>query len=330
MDISIFVVGAILPISFLFEVTFVLSFWHSLFSVGWLIRVLPLLYISSNVYLNIYKMVSVGPNGRRSDLPSIIKPGFKYCHSCCLNSPPRSHHCPICNTCVLRRDHHCSFAAVCVGHFNQRFFIAAIVNLLIISFTCFLWNLSFVSMTMSKLSPIQYWHLMLPHLALVLGFISPYHVEQPSGEIISIEIRESITVNALKWKIYKQLRVYPTLQRLFYEGIEMDNEHHLSAYGIEYGSNEYYRIKLAVLFTEPIQTYFLNENYFDHKWTVDFRRLIDARVHYRGGRVYNKPFGCVRYGVKVIGKYSNYNWLGLKGVERFKDQPEGEWPGIES
>uniref|UniRef100_A0A915DQP3 Palmitoyltransferase n=1 Tax=Ditylenchus dipsaci TaxID=166011 RepID=A0A915DQP3_9BILA len=156
------------------SVTFVLSFWHSLFSVGWLIRVLPLLYISSNVYLNIYKMVSVGPNGRRSDLPSIIKPGFKYCHSCCLNSPPRSHHCPICNTCVLRRDHHCSFAAVCVGHFNQRFFIAAIVNLLIISFTCFLWNLSFVSMTMSKLSPIQYWHLMLPHLALVLGFISPY------------------------------------------------------------------------------------------------------------------------------------------------------------
>uniref|UniRef100_A0A915EPQ9 Palmitoyltransferase n=2 Tax=Ditylenchus dipsaci TaxID=166011 RepID=A0A915EPQ9_9BILA len=169
-----FVVGAILPISFLFEVTFVLSFWHSLFSVGWLVRVLPLLYISSNVYLNIYKMVSVGPNGRSSDLPSIIKPGFKYCHSCCLNSPPRSHHCPICNTCVLRRDHHCSFAAVCVGHFNQRFFIAAIVNLLIISFTCFLWNLSFVSMTMSKLSPIQYWHLMLPHLALVLGFISPY------------------------------------------------------------------------------------------------------------------------------------------------------------
>lgn len=32
--------------------------------------------------------------------------------------------------CVFRRDHHCSFGAVCVGHFNQRYFMASILNLL--------------------------------------------------------------------------------------------------------------------------------------------------------------------------------------------------------
>ena len=36
----------------------------------------------------------------------------------------------VCDMCVFRRDHHCSFGAVCVGHFNQRYFMASILNLL--------------------------------------------------------------------------------------------------------------------------------------------------------------------------------------------------------
>ncbi|KAI1706397.1 DHHC palmitoyltransferase domain-containing protein [Ditylenchus destructor] len=172
--IAIFVFTAILPISFIFEVTFILSFWHVLFSAEWFTRVIPLLYLSSNVYLNIYKMVRVGPNGNSSDLPSIMKPGFKYCHSCGLNSPPRSHHCPICDTCIFRRDHHCSFAATCVGHFNQRYFIAAVTNLWIIAFACVVWNWSFLWIVVQNLTLAQYWHIALPHLALMFGFITPY------------------------------------------------------------------------------------------------------------------------------------------------------------
>lgn len=48
---------------------------------------------------------------------------WKMCHKCHLKAPPRCHHCPMCDTCVLKRDHHCFFTRRCVGFHNQRHFI---------------------------------------------------------------------------------------------------------------------------------------------------------------------------------------------------------------
>ena len=49
--------------------------------------------------------------------------GWKPCVPCSFTKPPRCHHCPICDKCVLKRDHHCFFARNCIGLKNQRFFI---------------------------------------------------------------------------------------------------------------------------------------------------------------------------------------------------------------
>ncbi|CAK8692241.1 unnamed protein product [Clavelina lepadiformis] len=46
-----------------------------------------------------------------------------YCKECKQHSPPRSHHCSICNACILKHDHHCFFLCQCVGLKNQRYFI---------------------------------------------------------------------------------------------------------------------------------------------------------------------------------------------------------------
>ena len=49
------------------------------------------------------------------------------CYPCGRARPPRCHHCPLCQTCVLKRDHHCYFAGSCVGYRNHRFFYVFLV-----------------------------------------------------------------------------------------------------------------------------------------------------------------------------------------------------------
>ena len=48
---------------------------------------------------------------------------YRYCQKCKLIKPPRSHHCSICNRCVLKMDHHCPWVGSCVAFNNHKFFI---------------------------------------------------------------------------------------------------------------------------------------------------------------------------------------------------------------
>lgn len=44
------------------------------------------------------------------------------CKKCIQPKPARTHHCSICNKCILKFDHHCVFLNQCVGHYNHRHF----------------------------------------------------------------------------------------------------------------------------------------------------------------------------------------------------------------
>ncbi|KAJ3159747.1 Palmitoyltransferase [Geranomyces michiganensis] len=50
-----------------------------------------------------------------------IKP--RWCKGCKVFKPPRSHHCSVCNRCILKMDHHCPFLNNCIGHANQGYFL---------------------------------------------------------------------------------------------------------------------------------------------------------------------------------------------------------------
>lgn len=51
-------------------------------------------------------------------------PAVSICKKCIIPKPARTHHCSICNTCILKMDHHCPWMNSCVGHFNHRYFFS--------------------------------------------------------------------------------------------------------------------------------------------------------------------------------------------------------------
>ncbi|XP_029609162.1 palmitoyltransferase ZDHHC16A isoform X2 [Salmo trutta] len=56
-------------------------------------------------------------------------PFVSMCKKCIIPKPARTHHCAICNTCILKMDHHCPWLNNCVGHFNQRYFFCFCVSM---------------------------------------------------------------------------------------------------------------------------------------------------------------------------------------------------------
>jgi len=55
---------------------------------------------------------------------------WKNCERCKTLKPPRTHHCSVCNECVLNMDHHCPWMNNCIGYYNYRYFWL---------FLCYLW-----------------------------------------------------------------------------------------------------------------------------------------------------------------------------------------------
>lgn len=53
--------------------------------------------------------------------------GPRYCKTCDVYKPPRSHHCRYCGRCVLKMDHHCPWIDNCVGHDNYGHFLRFII-----------------------------------------------------------------------------------------------------------------------------------------------------------------------------------------------------------
>ncbi|XP_056147831.1 palmitoyltransferase ZDHHC16A [Lampris incognitus] len=69
-----------------------------------------------------YKATKTSPG-----FPPTVKndvPFVSVCKKCIIPKPARTHHCGICNSCILKMDHHCPWLNNCVGHFNHRYFFS--------------------------------------------------------------------------------------------------------------------------------------------------------------------------------------------------------------
>ena len=68
------------------------------------------------------------------------------CERCMKRKPDRTHHCRLCDQCVLKMDHHCPWIANCVGYFNYKYFFLMVFYgaLSIIIFTTTFWETVYV------------------------------------------------------------------------------------------------------------------------------------------------------------------------------------------
>ncbi|XP_018020920.1 palmitoyltransferase ZDHHC16B isoform X2 [Hyalella azteca] len=82
-----------------------------------------------NVVFHFYMACRTPPGAVQKDC--FITEAVTVCKKCIAPKPPRTHHCSVCNKCVLKMDHHCPWINNCVGHFNHRYFFLYMVYMLL-------------------------------------------------------------------------------------------------------------------------------------------------------------------------------------------------------
>ncbi|XP_033210094.1 palmitoyltransferase ZDHHC16 isoform X2 [Belonocnema kinseyi] len=75
-----------------------------------------LINVCFHYYMGVNVMAGYPPQG------GLIPEAVSICKKCIKPKPPRTHHCSVCNKCVLKMDHHCPWLNNCVGHNNHRYF----------------------------------------------------------------------------------------------------------------------------------------------------------------------------------------------------------------
>jgi len=105
---------------------------------------------------------------RWSEHTHVTKADMTQCGRCGQIRPERSHHCRICDRCVLKYDHHCPWINQCVGLHNERHFVLFLIYISISSFffAFFGWR--------HVLSALGWFNEDWPHLIPPIAFLLVY------------------------------------------------------------------------------------------------------------------------------------------------------------
>mmetsp|Transcript_99362 Transcript_99362/g.155365 ORF Transcript_99362/g.155365 Transcript_99362/m.155365 type:complete len:339 (+) Transcript_99362:104-1120(+) len=120
----------------------------------------------------------------------------RHCKWCLKYKPDRTHHCRVCNLCVLKMDHHCPWIYNCVGFRNHKFFflllVYALLDLSLVSITMFdtVWWSTRVDVSIVTMISLLFGEtLAMFLLVLIIAFLS-FHVWLMTKAMTTVEFCE--------------------------------------------------------------------------------------------------------------------------------------------
>ena len=132
------------------------------------------LFLYVNVMTSLVRTMATDTTTRHMMLPTLLKPGWRFCSACEANAPPRSAHCWACDVCVLKRDHHCMFTGNCIGYTNQRYFMNFLLYVSVGALYCSYLNVDYMLEALGNVTFFSLIAIFMPMLAWVLGFTPAY------------------------------------------------------------------------------------------------------------------------------------------------------------
>lgn len=163
----------IVPLIYWFELWIVLPDLYEFGTISYFFHFFVGNYMMLNIVGNLTFTVLCDTSTRREIMPVSTaknRDDWRLCSSCEALSPPRSWHCPTCDTCILKRDHHCIFTGCCVGHHNHRYFMMFVFYLFAATAYAFVFNNLFIWSKIQFEFPMSIVKVIFPLAIFVFGF----------------------------------------------------------------------------------------------------------------------------------------------------------------
>ncbi|XP_071449821.1 probable palmitoyltransferase ZDHHC24 isoform X2 [Hetaerina americana] len=149
MDILSFCfIFLIIPVMYWFELFVVLPTvydpWSLWYTFHFLCGTTVMVNVTGNLVATILCDTSLHGKDETVTATEYLSLGWHMCKNCDIPAPPRSWHCDICGTCILKREHHCPFTGCCIGHYNHRFYLMFILHLFIATLYATVFNNTFI------------------------------------------------------------------------------------------------------------------------------------------------------------------------------------------
>ena len=126
-------------------------------------------FIYVNVMGSLAKTIGTDTTSGSTVLPSILKPGWRFCSACEANAPPRSFHCWACKSCILKRDHHCIFTGNCIGFANHRYYVTMVLYLWFAASYCTFLNMDYTWEVLGGFNWKSLLTMVMPMVSWLLG-----------------------------------------------------------------------------------------------------------------------------------------------------------------